>query len=266
MNPDGIYGSKYDMIILTASQRGGPMIHLARAYGHWWRHRRRYRGVALWIAMLNAGAGVCLYLLGKGYEIRDPLAIAGALCGLFCLLGARAAVKIRLIYAIRKETDALPRNDADFGKVWLRYIYGYVLVALPVLIVPMVIWFEATLFILLLRWRMHFLPYTGVLEPERDIGRNGVRRGLGMVWPVCVTSVFTKWMIGLFFGIGAVSFWLAGDDALVLAALGGWALMSMVTEPLYQTGNLLMYERQYLAQSKFEPFWMDMEEYGIREG
>lgn len=245
------------------------MIYLTRAYGHWWRHRRQYWGITVWIAALNAGIGVCFFLLGKGYRreiAMGPAAFAGLLCAFLFLLGARAAVKIKLIHAVRKGMDALPDHEAGFWKVWLRYLYGYLIVALPMLIVPMVFWFEASLFILLLRWRMHFLPYTGVLEPERDIGRNGIRRGLGMVWPVCVTGIFTKWAMGLIWGVIIVSLWLAGADALMMAAIGGWALMSMVTEPLYQTGNLLMYEAQYLAQSKFEPFWMDMEEYRIQEG
>ena len=141
------------------------------------------------------------------------------------------------------------------------------IVVLPMVIIPMVIWFEATLLILLLRWRMHFLPYTGVLEPERDIGRNGIRRGLGMVWPVCVTGIFTKWAAGFVWGVVILSLWLAGADALVLAAIAGWTLSSMATEPLYQTGNLLMYEEQYLAQVKPGTFWIDMlEEREVQDG
>jgi len=242
------------------------MVKLKRVYIHWWRHRRQYRGITAWIPVFNAGVGVCLYLLAKGYggEIRVSV-FAAAICGLLCLLGTRAAVKIRLICAIEKQTKILLENDAGFGRVWLRYLYGYLLITLPMLIVPMVIWFEASFFILLLRWRMHFLPFTGVLEPDRDIGRNGIRRGQGMVWPVCVTGIFTKWAMGLVWGVIALSLWLAGADSLVLAAIAGWALTSMITEPLYQTGNVLLYERQYLEQLKPSTFWMDMEGYGMEE-
>lgn len=246
------------------------MVNLKHAYIHWWRHRRQYRCPSAWIAVLNAGAGACLFLLGKGYMgeiVIGPLAFAALVCGFLCVLGARAAMKIRLIYAIRKEIESFPQYDTGFWRVWSRYLYGYLLVTLPMLIIPMVIWFEASLFILLLRWRMHFLPYTGVLEPGRDIGRNGIRRGQGMVWPVCVTALFTKWAVGLVYGIVGLGCWLAGADALVMAAIAGWALSSMALEPLYQTGNLLMYEKQYLAQSKPGTFWMDMEEWcEINEG
>ena len=243
------------------------MVNLTHAYIHWWRHRRRYWGISAWIALLNVGIGVCLFLLCKGYRGEIGLfTFAVSVCGLLCLPGARAAVKIRLIYTVRTGLDGLPRNDTGFWRVWIRYLYGYVLVVLPMLIIPMVIWFEASLFILLLRWRMHFLPYTGVLEPERDIGRNGIRRGIGMVWPVCVTGIFTKWAAGIAWGVIAVSLWLVGAESLVLAAIAGWSLTSMITEPLYQTGNLLMYEKQYLAQTNFGTFWMDMEEYGIQQG
>ena len=246
------------------------MGNLRSVYIHWWRHRRAYWGIGARIAALNAALGVCLFLLGKGYMddvVMEPVALAALAGGLLCLLGLRAAVKIRLIYAVRKGIDTLPEGCAGFWKVWSRYLYGYLLVTLPGLIVPMVIWFEASLCILLLRWRMHFLPYTGVLEPERDIGRNGIRWGQGMVWQICIMGILTKWAAGLVCGIIILSLWLSGADIWMMAAIAGWALASMAAEPLYQTGNLLLYQKQYLAQVNPETFWMDMEQEGeIQEG
>lgn len=234
---------------------------LKKAYVHWWRHRRGYRRASVWVAVLNAGVWAGIYALAK--VLRGDVTIGHwgyglLIAGLLSVVGLRAAAKIRLIYAVRDGMEGLPDTKTRPIKAWARYLYGHLILALPALVIPVVIWYEAPFCILLLRWRMHFLPYTAVVEPDRDIGRNGIRRGQGMVWPVCITAFGTKWAAGLIWFIAALSLWLASADDLLLIAICTGAFLSIVVEPLYQTGNLLLYRAQYYAQVQPRTFWMDM--------
>lgn len=81
-----------------------------------------------------------------------------------------------------------------------------------------------------------------------------------MIWPVCITAFGTKWVAGLVWFIAALSLWLASAEVLLMVTIAAGALGSIVVEPLYQTGNLLLYRDQYNAQVQPKTFWIDMEE------
>lgn len=89
-----------------------------------------------------------------------------------------------------------------------------------------------------------------------------------MTWQACVTALETKWILGSVFGVLVLCLWLASLDGWAFAVVlcGAAATATMAMEPVYHTGNLLLYRDQYQVQAQTRTSGMDMNHKSTLEG